>query len=100
MTERRVTITDSLVTQMIASPKFRKEFPFLATAYLKLKAGVKSCGKCGRKRKTNQADLSALRATLASMGNNKKLKLKKMLGADQVIVAVQKGRGKVRRVKF
>lgn len=95
-----VVVDDAQVRSMMGNPLFRKTFPFLATAYSQQMAGQGGCGGCGNKRRTNSADLGAIRRAIGVMDIEKKAKLKEMLGGEQVIVSFDNGQGRNVRLKF
>ena len=96
-----VVIDDSRVASMMASAPFRRAFPFLAQAQSQAaKAGRRKCGSCRRKNRAARVDYAGIRRIIGQMPNEKKLQLKKMLGASQVQVDYSNGAGKKIRLRF
>ena len=93
-------INDTKTQQLLNDPNMRRAFPFLATAYAKMNGAKKSCQTCGRKKRTNTADLADVRKSLATMSVENKVKLKEMLGAQQVSVKYNNGKGKNIKLRF
>ena len=86
---------------MLASPAFRKNFPFLGAAQAKAAAKQKrGCGKCGRKNRAVQTDYAGVRKQIGLLSVDQKAKLKRMLGATQVQVDYINGAKRKIRLKF
>jgi len=97
---QRTTIDDSKVQELINNPAMRRKFPFLATAYKKMKAGVSGCGGCGRKTSNKTSHLATARASIAAMPVQQKAQLKAAMGTRQVSVKYNNGRGKNILMRF
>lgn len=101
MSVAAVRISDSVVANLLGNANARREFPFMATAWLNHQAGKKvGCNTCGNKTKKNTIDYSGLRRAIGQMSVEQKRKLKQILGARQVEVVYNNGRGKTVRLKF
>lgn len=96
-----VVIDDRRVASMMASAEFRRAFPFLAQAQRSAtRTRKRKCGSCVRKNRAARVDYAGIRRIIGQMPNEKKLLLKKMLGASQVQVDYANGAGKKIRLRF
>ena len=94
---KTVTLSDTAVLSLARNPVARKQIPLLNGVWntLNRKGG---CGKCGRRRKTSGTVLS-VRTALAS--NPAALrKVKKLLGADRLVLYVRGSKGLTQRKEF
>lgn len=83
-----VEIDDPRAAQLMNNSEARNAFPFINTAFLKSK---EPCGTCPNKKKKNNTEFYAqVRQGIAHMPLADKAKLKKMLGATQVRVMVNR----------
>lgn len=92
--KRMVVIDDSLLASMAGNRAFLAEFPFLAKVRELTQARVNpGCGGCQGKAAPTPRNLllGSLKATVASMGDAKKLKLKQMLNTQQVRISYLSG---------
>lgn len=99
-----VVIDDQKVAGMLASPAFRKTFPFIgqaqATAAAASKKSGGGCNKCGRKNRAMQTNYASIRKQIGQMSIEQKARMKQMLGASQVQVDYVNGANKKIRLKF
>lgn len=90
--KKLVVLEESFLASLANQASFLQEFPFLTT--LKSLAPKKGgCGGC-KARKQNNARaqaFTAVKASIASMGDDQKRKLKSMLNAKQVRVSYKQG---------
>lgn len=82
-----VVIDEGLIATMAANSNFVKEFPFLASlARLGAQPQKPGCGGCTRNAVDNNATYAAARSAIGSMADSKKIKMKQMLNAKQVLI--------------
>lgn len=78
-----VTIEDHVILRMIRDERFLTEFPYLQTQKQAL-ATTTCCG--GKNRQARQVDYNAVKRYLAELPDDKKLRLKQLLPAQQARV--------------
>lgn len=97
MATAQTQIDDTKVQQLLNDPNMRRAFPFLATAYAKMRNNRGGgCGGCGSKTRSNTADLAGVRKSLATMDLKQKSKLKELLDTSQVVVKYKSGRKQIK----
>jgi hypothetical protein len=94
---KTVTLTDAVVLQLARNSAARREVPLLNGVWNSLN-NKRGCGKCGRRQKLTGTVLST-RTALASSPVALR-KVKKLLGADRIVLYVRGPRGLTQRREF
>lgn len=94
---KTVTLTDAAILQLARNTAARKQVPLLNGVWnvLNKKGG---CGKCGRRRKLSGTVLSVRTALSSSPAALRKVK--KLLGADRIVLYVRGSNGLTQRKEF
>ena len=88
---KEVVVTDQVIKSMLRSSRFTNVFPFLASAKTNLnRRPGQGCGGCGRATRANKSVLDQVKRTIANLPAKKKLRLKILLGTQEVVVKVKK----------
>lgn len=97
----RVVIDNQLIWRIMRHPVYQKEFPFLRTAAEAASQAEerKGCGGCTKSLR-RFVDLGHVKRSFAQMPDDRKRKLKEMLGADQVEVTYIDDRSRTVRLFF
>lgn len=87
-----VNIEEGMLVQMANNQAILKEFPFLKSLQ-SFNVAKTSCNTCSGGRNGGQKAIvfTSAKQTLASMGNDKKLKLKKLLNAQKIRIRYKQG---------
>lgn len=100
-THRLFVIEDSHLAAWSANARFVAEFPFLKGLAAARPAG--GCGGCGGRRATGGAAAAAFNAakqSIAGMGDDRKRRLRELLGAKQLRIVYSDGNGRTIRLTF
>jgi len=85
MTKKLVVLEETVINGMLRNPSITREFAFLKTAAAKAAPPGKRRSCCGaRKNRQNITDYGVIKSAIASLPNDRKNLLKRMLGTEQV----------------
>ena len=93
-----VSIENATIDRMAADQKFTDEFPCLSVVK-PVTASRGGCGRCRKRRAQNNA-YSTAKSCLAGMDSIKKLKLKEMLQAEQILITYAGAGGSIIKLSF
>jgi len=84
MTKKLVVLEETVINAMLRNPAITREFTFLKTAAAKAAPpGRRKC--CGaRKNRQNKTDYGPIKAAIASLPNERKNLLKRLLNTEQI----------------
>ena len=92
-------IDEAVLVTISNTPVFMKEFAFLKGLKQLAVKKAGGCGRCNRSAGRRVALINGAKQTIVMMGNEKKLRFKKLLNAEKVRVRVANG-GKVTEHTF
>jgi len=81
-----LVLEDAAITQMLRNSAIVAEFPFMTnlSARITPPAPKTKCKPCGQKRVQNSYDYNGIKVVIGSLSNEKKILLKKLLGAEKL----------------
>ena len=91
-----VVIENATIARMAGDPQFVQAFPCIKVA----QPAKRGCGRCGRRQAAGADNYAEIKNCIAHLGNNDKLKLKQMLGADRIQVTFKSASSKVIKLHF
>lgn len=96
-----LVLTDDQIRALLQNPTIVAEFSFLkaAAAPFQKKEVKKGC-KCASKNRASSADYSGIRAAIAQMPAERKLRFKQLLGVDNVRIRFSNSRRNIVKMTF